>query len=147
MTPAHRDRFDRLLQDVVDTLPPGVRTLIEQVPLVTEDRPDPELVKQLLAEGTLASAADAEELCGLHTGVPIIDRSIEDPDGWGILGADGSGPETVHIFREGIVSLAGGWDAPHADENVYEEIRITVLHEIGHHFGLDEDDLDRLGYA
>jgi predicted Zn-dependent protease with MMP-like domain len=33
------------------------------------------------------------------------------------------------------------------EDRVREEIRITVLHEIGHHFGLDEDDLDRLGYA
>ncbi|MBY0261806.1 MAG: metallopeptidase family protein, partial [Phycisphaerales bacterium] len=144
---AERDRFDVLLQDVLDALPPGIMKLIERVPLVVEDRPDAKLVKQLVAEGTLESEAAAAELCGLHTGVPITDRSIEDPDGWGVLGADGSGPETVHLFREGIVALAGGWEAEHADENVYEEIRITVLHEIGHHYGLDEDDLDELGYA
>lgn len=147
MTRAERDRFDLLLQDVLDALPPSIMKLIERVPLVVEDRPDAKLVKQLVAEGTLESEADAAELCGLHTGVPITDRSIEDPDGWGVLGADGSGPETVHLFREGIVALAGGWEAEHADENVYEEIRITVLHEIGHHYGLDEDDLDELGYA
>lgn len=147
MTGAERDRFDLLLQDVLDALPPGIMKLIERVPLVVEDRPDARLVKQLVAEGTLESEADAAELCGLHTGVPITGRSIEDPDGWGVLGTDGSGPETVHLFREGIVALAGGWEAEHADENVYEEIRITVLHEIGHHYGLDEDDLDELGYA
>ncbi|MBY0307630.1 MAG: metallopeptidase family protein, partial [Phycisphaerales bacterium] len=70
----------------------------------------------------------------------------------------------IHLFREPIVEHAlefrGGtdplplnaprprWgDTPHDDGDVYEEIRITLLHEIGHHFGLDEDDLDRLGYA
>ena len=41
----------------------------------------------------------------------------------------------------------GDWGDSDADERLYEEIRITVLHEIGHHFGLDEDDLDELGYA
>lgn len=147
MRKAERERFDRLLQDVLDELPKGIHALIEQVPLVVEDRPDPALVKTLIAEGTIESEAAAAELCGLHTGVPITDRSIDDPDGWGALGAEGSGPETVHIFREGIIALAGGWEAEHADENVYEEIRITVLHEIGHHFGLDEDDLEELGYA
>ena len=42
--------------------------------------------------------------------------------------------------------FAGGWDQPDADDIVYEEIVITLLHEIGHHFGLDEEDLARLGY-
>jgi predicted Zn-dependent protease with MMP-like domain len=51
--------------------------------------------------------------------------------------------------------MAGGWEegvdedgTPYGGEaRVREEIRITVLHEIGHHFGLGEDDLERLGYA
>jgi hypothetical protein len=65
----------------------------------------------------------------------------------------------IHIFREGIIACAGGWSpwrvsSPDGEilegggeDLVREEIRITLLHEIGHHFGLDEDDLDRLGYA
>jgi len=44
----------------------------------------------------------------------------------------------------GILELAGGWEA--GEDVVREEIRITLLHEIGHHFGLDEDDLAGLGY-
>jgi len=53
-----------------------------------------------------------------------------------------------------VIDEAGGWE-PWVDEDgetwggeaqIVEEIRITVLHEIGHHFGLDEDDLTRLGY-
>jgi predicted Zn-dependent protease with MMP-like domain len=60
----------------------------------------------------------------------------------------------VHIFREGIIDMAGGWEegedehgAYGGEERIREEIRITILHELGHHFGLDEDDLERLGYA
>ena len=60
----------------------------------------------------------------------------------------------ITLFRRGIVDLAGGWEA-RTEEGcavggevaIREEIRITLLHEIGHHFGLDEDELDRLGYA
>ena len=55
-------------------------------------------------------------------------------------------PPTIMLFRVGIVAEAGGWDQPDALERIREEIRITLLHEIGHQFGLDEDDLARLGY-
>jgi predicted Zn-dependent protease with MMP-like domain len=50
------------------------------------------------------------------------------------------------LYRLGIIAAAGGWDQPDADDIVYEEIMITLLHEMGHQFGLDEEDLRRLGY-
>ena len=82
---------------------------------------------------------DADDiLCGLHTGVPLTERSVERPDS----------SDVVHIFREGIVDMAGGWDEGEdehgpfgGEERIREEIRITILHELGHHFGLYEDDL------
>lgn len=147
MTEDQRERFDLLMEDALAALPPGIHELIEQVPLVVLDRPTPEMVESLTRHGTLEPGADPGDLCGLHTGVAITDRSIDDPAGWGPLGGDGSGPEVIHIFRDGIVALAGGFDDPNADDEVYEEILVTILHEVGHHFGLDEDDLERLGYA
>ena len=62
--------------------------------------------------------------------------------------------DTIHLFRRGIIEEAGGWEPWLDDEGiewggadrVLEEIRITLLHEIGHHFGLEEDDLTALGY-
>ena len=154
MNARQRARFDALLERVIAGLPPQIAELLAQIPVVVDDRPSPKLVAQLIAEGTLQSADEAIDLCGIHSGVPITDRSIDDPDGWGSLSADGSGPETIHLFRDAITDLAGGWgegqgglDDPAADDTIAEEIRITLLHEIGHHFGLDEDDLDELGYA
>lgn len=148
LTDTARDRFDRLLEDVIETLPERVRTLIEQVPVVVLDRPTGEMVESLIRDGTLEPDADGLDLCGLHTGVAITERSVEDPEGWGgHLGLEGAGPEQIHLFRIGIIDLAGGWEQPHAEQEVYEEIRITLLHEVGHHFGLDEDDLEELGYA
>ncbi|MBY0312295.1 MAG: metallopeptidase family protein [Phycisphaerales bacterium] len=147
MTDSERERFDALLEDCLAALPPKIRELIDEVPIVVLDRPPPEMIKELQADGTLEPGEDPDELCGLHSGVAITDRSIEDPGGWGLLNEHGAGPEQIHLFRVGIIDLAGGWDDPNADDAVYEEIRITVLHEIGHHFGLDEDDLEQLGYA
>lgn len=153
MTDAERERFDALMEDAIDALPAKVRALIEEVPIVVLDRPSSKMIKDLIADGTLLpedEATAAEDLCGLHTGVAITDRSIDDPGGWGSVGHDTFGQEQIHIFREGIVHLATedvGWSAEHAEDNIYEEILITILHEVGHHFGLDEDDLDELGYA
>lgn len=150
LSAAERDRFDALLEDVLETLPPQIRALVDQVPVVVLDRPTPELIESLKREGTLEPEADGSDLCGLHTGVAITERSLEDPEGWGAGGWGGGwggGPEQIHLFRAGIIDLAGGWEQPHAEQEVYEEIRTTLLHEIGHHFGLDEDDLEALGYA
>ena len=138
MTRSERERFDRLVEEVLASLPEGVHALIEEVPLVLEDRPSRQLLRELGIED------DDEILCGLHTGVPLTDRSVERPDA----------SDVVQIFREGVVDMAGGWEEDEDDEGPFggvdrirEEIRITILHELGHHFGLDEDDLDRLGYA
>lgn len=146
MSPQFQKRFDDLLQDCLHDLPPRLLELIEQVPIVVLDRPTPEMLRQLVSDGVLEPGDDATDLCGLHSGIGITERSIEDPAGWGGLDASAA-PEQVHLFREGIVELAGGWDDPNADDSVYEEIRITLLHELGHHFGLDETDLDDLGFA
>lgn len=153
MTDELRDRFDTLLEDVIAGLPPRVAALIDEVPVHVLDCPTPELIESLRRDGALGPDDDGSDLCGLHTGVGLTERSIEDPAGWGV-GADTAGPEHIHLFRQGIAALAfeslgdnADWTHPAADEAIYEEIRITLLHELGHHFGLDEDDLDELGYA
>jgi predicted Zn-dependent protease with MMP-like domain len=144
---ADRERFDRLVEDAIDALPAGVRALLDEISVVVLDEPTGEMLRDL---GIDAGDADAKaELCGLHTGIALTERSVE-------FGAEL--PPQVHLFRRGIVELAGGWKAVEemgedgekrvvgGDDEIYEEIRITLLHEIGHHFGLDEDDLERLGY-
>jgi predicted Zn-dependent protease with MMP-like domain len=138
MRKAERERFDKLFEEVLASLPEGIHRLIEECPIVLEDRPS----RELLAE--LGIDDEDEILCGLHTGVALTDRSVERPDA----------SDVVQIFREGVVDMAGGWDEDEDEEGPFggverirEEIRITVLHELGHHFGLDEDDLDGLGYA
>jgi predicted Zn-dependent protease with MMP-like domain len=126
-------RFDALVADAIEALPPGLRDLIDETPVVVLDRPDARMLRDL---GIPAS--DADELCGLHTGTAITERGVEE---------HARMPTEIHLFRRGIIAQAGGWEGPDADERVYEEIRITLLHELGHEHGLDEDDLDRLGYG
>jgi predicted Zn-dependent protease with MMP-like domain len=137
-----RRRFDALLEQVLGALPPPLHELIERVPVIVEDRPAPDVLRELGID-----AADADELCGLHSGRALTERSFEhEPEL----------PEHIHLFREGIVVQAGGWldDGEDeegrpvgGDEAIEDEIRITLLHEMGHHFGLEEDDLLDLGYG
>ncbi len=139
MNRAEREAFDDLLESVLEMLPPRLLDLLAETPLIVEDHPSP----QMLAE--LGIDDDDDVLCGLHSGTPLTERSVEHA---------GELPETIHLFREGILDHAGGWDRVldddgkwrGGDEDIIREIRITLLHEIGHHFGLDEDDLADLGY-
>ncbi len=71
------------------------------------------------------------DLFGLYHGVPLTERGVEAP----------LEPDTISIY---FLPLSEDFPDP---EELREEIRITVLHELGHYFGIDEDRLDELGYA
>jgi predicted Zn-dependent protease with MMP-like domain len=134
-----RERFDELFDDVLAELPAAVHRFIEECPIVLEDRPSRAILDEL------GMNDEDDLLCGLHTGVPLTERSVDRADL----------SDVIHLFREGIVDMAGGWEADVDEEGqpfggedaIRDEIRITILHEIGHHFGLDEGDLERLGYG
>lgn len=135
---ADRARFDALLADVVGALPPRVAAMLDRVAVIVEDRAD-----RATLESVGMHPDEALDLCGLHTGVPDIDSP--DFSDAPVL------PSQIHLFRDAIVDLAGGWepapDGVGGPDAVREQIRVTLLHELGHQFGLDEDDLDALGYA
>lgn len=122
-----RAKFDALLEEVLDELPGHIYQLLDEMPLVVEDEPSLELFR------SLGMDPGSSDLCGLYSGRPLTNRSVEHS---GVL------PDRIQIFRGPISRLARaeGVELKH-------EIRITVLHEIGHHFGLDEDQLKELGYA
>src|SRR5690606_7063561 len=74
--PAFQDRFDALLERLLDTLPAGVLAVLDEVPLHVMDEPDRLILKDLGVEP--ADMDDAvEELCGLHTGFMLTERPIE----------------------------------------------------------------------
>ena len=128
-------RFDALVEEAIGQLPEDVVELLDEVPVVVEDTV-PEAIRAELGS-LVEDASEFDEFCGLHSGLSNIEESVEH---------SAEMPSMIHLFREGIVSLAGGWDQPEADDEVFEEIWITLCHEIGHQFGLDEDDLLNLGY-
>ncbi len=145
-----RDHFDDLLDRVMYAQPPQIHTLLEEVPLIVEDYPSRGTVHRFCElNPELDPRRLPFQLCGLYTGFPVTVRNIHQPSRL---------PDRIQLFRRGILLacrrhyqdadiIAKSPDLPPRDAALLEQIRITLLHEIGHHFGLGEEDLTRLGYG
>lgn len=110
---------------VLDSLPAEFRRHLHNVVVVVEKRPKR---GQLKAMG-LDPRDDV--LYGLYEGTPLSERSALDPP---LL------PDKITIFAEPLLR-----DFPDPTE-LRKQIRLTVLHEIAHYFGIDEEDIEKLGY-
>jgi predicted Zn-dependent protease with MMP-like domain len=75
---------------------------------------------------------DDDELLGLYEGVALTERDSH---------YAGSLPDTITIYRDALLDICDN------DEEVVEEVKITVIHEIAHHFGIDDDRLHELGWG
>jgi predicted Zn-dependent protease with MMP-like domain len=118
-------RFAELVERALAELPQPFAGFLEEVRVEIKDRPSPELLKQLGME-------EDELLLGLYHGVSLMDRSVEQ---------SGRMPDVISIFQEDVEEVSD------SEADLVREVRITVLHEIGHFFGMNEDDLDELGYG
>ena len=134
--PAERSVFDALLEAEIDALPDPWFGWLDEVAVIVEDRVPPALAEEMGLD-----ADEAEGLLGLHTGVPLTERSVDDLAPL---------PPEVRLFRVGLLAHTG-WsrrrDTPATRARLAEQIRVTLLHELGHHVGMDEEELDEAGYG
>lgn len=130
--------FDSLVDRVWDTLlkliPEDLKSHFHKIQILIEDEPPAEVLDEL--KGT-DLADHPEELCGLHMGVPLPDELITSPDLF---------PTRVYLFRRALLEMCDYDGTPETRALLEEEIAVTLLHEVGHFFGLGEEDLERLGY-
>jgi predicted Zn-dependent protease with MMP-like domain len=124
-SPVDKDDLRKEVASVLDKLPRQFRKRLHNLEVVIEERPGEELF--------LEAGLDPEQdtLYGLYQGSPLPDRSSLYPP---IL------PDKITIFSEPLLR-----DFPDPAE-LREQIRTTVLHEIAHYFGFDDDEIDKLGY-
>ena len=131
------ERFDQIAAEVwlgvKELIPRDLHKVIDEIEFFIMDEPSEEIIRDLPED----LAERPEELCGLHVGTPITQALITDPP---------REPVRVYIFRWATVDLLDPQD-PEPETTLKEEIAITLIHEIGHYFGLDEDDVERLGFA
>lgn len=106
---------------VLDGLPDEFRERMENVVVVVEDYPS--------VEDAAAAGIPGDELLGLFHGVSRLEQE------WS--GASGQLPERIVLYKRNIEAVCS------TKEELVEEIRLTVLHEIGHYFGLSEEEIER----
>ena len=121
------EEFEAAVQDAIDSIPDEFLDELENVAIVLADEPEGE---DFEGDGLYSEEGD---LLGLYDGLSLTERD----SGYGF----GDYPDTITIFKGPHERLEGG----RAD--VLEEVRKTVVHEIAHYFGLDEDQVDEMGYA
>ena len=118
------EEFEEMVVRCYEGLPEGLLGYLENLDIVVEERPSDET---LVETGT----GSADELLGLYSGISRLERG----DGLPFL------PDKITLFQRPIEEICG------TREEVAEEVRKTLLHEVGHYLGMDEEHLDRLGYS
>lgn len=117
-----RERFHKLVQQALDALPKRFRERIENVAVVVEDVPEGQDDPAKL----LKANPDQDLLMGEFIGTMRTEKSV-----W-----DTHGPDRVVLYQKNIEAVCA------TDDEVREEARLTVLHELGHYFGMEEDQLE-----
>lgn len=109
--------FEALVDRALDEIPEQIAALVHNVVVLVEDEPPDE---------------EPDDLLGLYDGIALTERN----DMYG-----GHLPDRIFVFRNPLLDFC---DDPAQLEH---EVRVTVVHEIAHHFGIDDDRLHELGYA
>jgi predicted Zn-dependent protease with MMP-like domain len=115
--------FYELVERALERLPPELSELLDNVAIVVDDWPD--------YSTPLVNDDYGDTLYGLYEGVPLTERGA---------GYYGMLPDKITIFR-------GPLERDFRRAELEEQIRITVVHEIAHHFGIEEERLEELGWG
>ena len=113
-----RERFVKIVEGVLDSLPEEFRSRIRNVSVLVEDVPRNQASPQ--------PGERRELLLGLFHGVPTTRKSVFDL---------ATGPDYVILYQKNIEAVSS------SEAELREQIRLTVIHELGHYFGMDESQL------
>ncbi len=120
-----QEAFDRIVEQAVLRIPEVIRDRMDNLTVTVRERPEPELLEEMGMEPD-------ELLLGIYQGVPLSERSITAPPLY---------PDTIVLFKEDLEAVSGTL------EELEREIEVTVVHEVAHFLGMDEEQLAELGYA
>jgi predicted Zn-dependent protease with MMP-like domain len=115
--------FEQLVEDGLALIPEEIRSRINNVQVIIEEEPSDELLDEL-------GVPPDETLFGLYTGVPLTERTSE----YSAL------PDRIIIFRRPLLEEFGN------PIDMRREVARTVIHEVAHHFGIDDERLVELGW-
>ena len=112
-----REAFEALVDRALDQIPDELAQLVRNVVVLVEDEPPDD---------------EPDDLLGLYDGVALTERSYLDPAPL---------PDRIFVFRNPLLDYCDD------EAQLEHEVRITVVHEVAHHFGIDDDRLHELGYG
>jgi predicted Zn-dependent protease with MMP-like domain len=116
-----REAFEEVVREALARLPREFAERIDNMAVVVEDEPGPEVLKEM----GLDPEEDADEIFGLYQGTPLIERGV----------SYAGPPDRIVIYRGPILRSCA------SRREAVREIRETVLHELGHHFGLSDEEM------
>ncbi len=116
-----RDKFEALVQRALRTIPSEFRARIQNLAIIVEDEPDDQLLEDM-------DVPEGETLFGLYHGVPITER------GWDY---GNRLPDRITIYQ-------GPHERAYDEEDLIYAVGETLIHEIGHYFGMSEDELEEI---
>ncbi len=121
-----RARFSEIAAEVLDTLPREFRQRLRNVAVLVEDYPQGQASRGRAGRPRKLPPAPGRLLLGLYVGVPLTKRSVFNIP---------AGPDHIVLYQKNIEAICRG------EREIREQIRRTVIHEVGHYFGLDEEQL------
>ena len=117
MDPIAPEQFESIVEEALDEVPEELMAMLDNVVFLVEEEPP----------------ADDPDLLGVYDGIPLTERDA----GWGL----GNLPDRITLFRGPLTRMCDDL------EDLREEIAVTVVHEIAHHFGIDDAALHELGWG
>ena len=116
----NHDEFEAIVYDILQSLPGWVHDALENIDVLVIDEPDEDM------------DPEGEGMLGLYVGLPLPERGVD---------YAGELPDVIYIFRQPHLELG----LAHAE--LREEIAKTLIHEIAHYFGIEDDHLDEIGWG
>ncbi len=118
-------RFEALVAEALDAIPDEFAPYLENVVVCVEERPSASLLRSMEMD------PDNDTLFGLYEGTALSERPHD---------FSGAPPDKITVFRQPILEVC------RREAQVRREIELTIVHEIAHFFGLDDEQVRRLGY-
>jgi predicted Zn-dependent protease with MMP-like domain len=119
-----REAFEKLVSQALDRIPEPFQAAMKNIAIVIRDRPGSET-------SDLPEGEEDDELYGFYAGIPLPERH---------LGDSGTLPDLIFLYQKPLEKDFPEWEA------LTREIEITLVHEIAHYFGFDEETLEAYGY-
>ena len=124
------EEFELAIQDALDSIPQDLIDSMENVVVLVRDEPTPEE----LADAELGTEAEDGDLLGIYDGIPLTERGNDYGNCYGDI------PDTIVIFKGPHERLEGTKD------DILDEVFTTVIHEVGHYFGMTEEQIAEMGF-